>query len=152
MRLEGVGMAVPSTARSWHSVAEHQPNITAFDLDGAKQKRRCFQRRSGAPSREPAHFDWRWRERPALALLAWEALARDPSTTLRRTQGESIGTTIDFGAAAITHRDIAPCGPHPTEADGGGKNRRRLVDPQSYESPEEAHNQHARSCGGDQVN
>ena len=23
---------------------------------------------------EPAHFDWRWRERPALALLAWEAL------------------------------------------------------------------------------
>src|SRR6266404_3507840 len=27
---------------------------------------------------EPAHFDWRWRERPALALLAWEAVARDP--------------------------------------------------------------------------
>jgi hypothetical protein len=23
---------------------------------------------------EPAHFDWHWRERPALALLAWEAL------------------------------------------------------------------------------
>ena len=23
---------------------------------------------------ESAHFDWRWRERPALALLAWEAL------------------------------------------------------------------------------
>jgi hypothetical protein len=22
---------------------------------------------------EPAHFDWRWRERPALALLVWEA-------------------------------------------------------------------------------
>jgi hypothetical protein len=22
---------------------------------------------------EPAHFDWRWRERPARALLAWEA-------------------------------------------------------------------------------
>ena len=22
---------------------------------------------------EPAHFDWRWRERPVLALLAWEA-------------------------------------------------------------------------------
>jgi hypothetical protein len=21
---------------------------------------------------EPAHFDWRWRERPALALLAWK--------------------------------------------------------------------------------
>jgi hypothetical protein len=23
---------------------------------------------------ESAHFDWRWRERPALTLLAWEAL------------------------------------------------------------------------------
>ena len=23
---------------------------------------------------ESAQFDWRWRERPALALLAWEAL------------------------------------------------------------------------------
>jgi hypothetical protein len=22
---------------------------------------------------ESPHFDWRWRERPALALLAWEA-------------------------------------------------------------------------------
>ena len=22
---------------------------------------------------EPAHFDWLWRERPALALLVWEA-------------------------------------------------------------------------------
>lgn len=27
---------------------------------------------------EPAHFDWRWRERPALVLLAWEAVARGP--------------------------------------------------------------------------
>jgi hypothetical protein len=34
---------------------------------------------------EPAHFDWRWRERPALALLAWETLARDPLPRLRRT-------------------------------------------------------------------
>ena len=25
---------------------------------------------------EPAHFDWHWRERPALALLAWEACSR----------------------------------------------------------------------------
>ncbi len=46
---------------------------------------------------EPAHFDWRWRERPALALLgpalallAWEALARDPLVRLRRVQAESI--------------------------------------------------------------
>jgi hypothetical protein len=56
---------------------------------------------------EPAHFDWRGRERPALALLAWEALARDPLGRLRRTQVESIGTIINFRPAAITHRDIA---------------------------------------------
>jgi hypothetical protein len=56
---------------------------------------------------EPAHFDWRWRERPALALLAWEALARDPVARLRRIQVESIGTTINFRSAAITNRDIA---------------------------------------------
>ena len=39
---------------------------------------------------EPAHFDWRWRERPALTLLAWEALARDPqpSATSKRSQLE----------------------------------------------------------------
>jgi hypothetical protein len=48
---------------------------------------------------EPAHFDWRWRERPALALLAWEALARDPLARLRRIQVESIGTTINFRPA-----------------------------------------------------
>jgi hypothetical protein len=45
---------------------------------------------------EPAHFDWRSRERPALALLAWEALSRDPLARLRRIQVESIGTTINF--------------------------------------------------------
>jgi hypothetical protein len=59
---------------------------------------------------EPAHFDWRGRERPALALLAWEALARDPLGRLRRTQVESIGTIINFRPAAITHRDIAASG------------------------------------------
>jgi hypothetical protein len=56
---------------------------------------------------EPAHFDWRARERPALALLAWEALARGPMARLRRIQVESIGTTINFRPAAITNRDIA---------------------------------------------
>jgi hypothetical protein len=55
---------------------------------------------------EPAHFDWRWRERPVLALLGWEALARDPLSRLRRIQVESTGTTINFRPAAITHRDI----------------------------------------------
>src|SRR5258707_3630915 len=52
---------------------------------------------------EPAHFDWRWRERPGLALLAWEALARDPLARLRRIQVESIGTTINFRPAASQH-------------------------------------------------
>ena len=56
---------------------------------------------------EPAHFDWRWRERPALALLAWEALARDPLPRLCRIQVESTGTTVNFRPAAITYRDIA---------------------------------------------
>src|ERR1700676_532648 len=57
---------------------------------------------------EPAHFDWRWRERPVLALLAWEGLARDPFARLRRIQVESIGTTINFRPAApIINRGIA---------------------------------------------
>jgi hypothetical protein len=30
----------------------------------------------GALSRGPAHFDWLWRERPALALLAWDTCSR----------------------------------------------------------------------------
>src|ERR1700704_4611944 len=47
---------------------------------------------------EPAHFDSRWRERPVLALLAWEAMARDPLARLRRIQAESIGSTINFRA------------------------------------------------------
>src|SRR5580692_677584 len=46
---------------------------------------------------EPAHFDWRSRERPALALLAWEALARDPLARLRRIQVESTGTKLILG-------------------------------------------------------
>src|SRR6266436_6151553 len=37
------------------------------------RKRRCYQRRLVHLRVEPAHFDWHWRERPALALLAWEA-------------------------------------------------------------------------------
>ena len=46
---------------------------------------------------EPAHFDWRWRERPALALLAWEALARDPLARLRRIQVESLERQLILG-------------------------------------------------------
>ena len=70
---------------------------------------------------EPAHFDWRWRERPVLALLAWEALARDPLVRLRRFQVESIGTTINFRPAVITNRDIAA----PAHACGGRRRCRR---------------------------
>jgi hypothetical protein len=91
----------------WAARAEIATWERAEGRDGAKQKRRCYQRRSGALRVEPAHFDWRWRERPALALLAWEALARDPLARLRRIQVESIGTTINFRPAAITNRDIA---------------------------------------------
>ena len=61
---------------------------------------------------EPAHFDWRWRERPVLALLAGEALTRDPPARLRRVQVESIGTTINFRPAAIIKRDIAVSAAH----------------------------------------
>lgn len=35
------------------------------------------------------HFDWHWRERPALALLAWET-GSDPWSRLRRIEAESI--------------------------------------------------------------
>ena len=55
---------------------------------GGQPRRRAERAAAGCPIRngavtsavlvhlrvEPAHFDWRWRERPALALLAWEAL------------------------------------------------------------------------------
>src|SRR5258707_5968165 len=57
---------------------------------------------------ESAHFDWRWRERPVLALLAWEAMARDPLARLRRIQVKSIGTKINFRPAAITNRASGP--------------------------------------------
>ena len=41
--------------------------------------------------------------------LCWRGkpLARDPLARLRRIQVVSIGTTINFRPAAITHRDIA---------------------------------------------
>jgi hypothetical protein len=68
---------------------------------------------------ESAHFDWRARGRPALALLAWEAMARDPLATLRRIQVESIGTIINFRPAAITNRDITRADRIQARADGG---------------------------------
>jgi hypothetical protein len=102
---------------------------------------------------EPAHFDWRWRERPALALLAWEALARDPVARLCRSQVESIGTTINFRPVAMTHRAVSAWLIESRLAlTAARKKSRRLVDPQGYEGRDEAHNQDARSCCGDQVN
>src|SRR6266481_658908 len=59
---------------------------------------------------EPAHFDWRWRERSALALLAgkpWLAMRCRRYAASKPSQLESIGMTINFRPAAITHRDIA---------------------------------------------
>jgi hypothetical protein len=50
---------------------------------------------------EPAHFDWRSRERPALALLAWEACLAIRWRALRRIQVESIGTTINFARSLL---------------------------------------------------
>jgi hypothetical protein len=102
---------------------------------------------------EPAHFDWRWWERPALALLAWEALARDPVARLCRTQVESIGTTINFRPAATTHHAVSALLIESRPAlTAARKKSRRSVDPQRHEGRDEAHNQDARSCCGDQVN
>jgi hypothetical protein len=58
---------------------------------------------------EPAHFDWRWR--PALALLAWEALALDPRARLRRIRVESTGTTLILGQrlSPIATSQYRPC-------------------------------------------
>ena len=49
-----------------------------------------------------AHFDWRWRERPARALLAWEALARSVDETTSYPRGDK----VNFGPAAITDRGM----------------------------------------------
>jgi hypothetical protein len=38
-----------------------------------------------------------WRERPALALLAWEALARDPLARLRRIQVSQLERQLILG-------------------------------------------------------
>jgi hypothetical protein len=58
---------------------------------------------------EPAHFDWRSRERPALARLAWEALARDPLARLRRIQLESTGLILGQRLSPIATSQHRPC-------------------------------------------
>jgi len=53
-----------------------------------QQERRCCQRRSRCTTRvEPPHFDWRWRERPALALLVWETSSRPSEETTPHPDG-----------------------------------------------------------------
>ena len=58
---------------------------------------------------EPAHFDWRWRERPALTLLAWEALARDPLAGYAAFKWSQSQRQLILGRRAITNRRYASC-------------------------------------------
>jgi hypothetical protein len=90
---------------------------------------------------EPAHFDWRWRERPALARLAWEALARDPLARLRRIQVESTGTKLILGQrlSPIVIAASALLIASRLALTAAEKNPARLVDPQGYEGTGEAH-------------
>jgi hypothetical protein len=92
------------------------------------RKRRCYQRRLVHLRVEPAHFDWRWRERPALASAGVGSLARDPLATLRRVQAESIGTTINFRPAAITNRGLRRIGALMVIANSAAPNQSHCVD------------------------
>jgi hypothetical protein len=71
------------------------------------RKRRCYQRRSGAPTRGTGPLRLALAGATRSGSAGVEALARDPLARLRRIQVESTGTTINFRPAAITHRDIA---------------------------------------------
>src|SRR3982074_2916191 len=68
------------------------------------RKRRCYQRRSGAPTRGtgPLRLALAGATRSGSAGVG--SLARDPLARLRRVQVESIGTTINFRPAVITNR------------------------------------------------
>jgi hypothetical protein len=70
-------------------------------------KRRCYQRRSGAPTRGtgPLRLALTGATRSGSAGVG--SLARDPLPTLFRIEVESTRTTINFRPAAITHCDIA---------------------------------------------
>src|SRR5258707_4198347 len=88
---------------------------------GAKnRKRRCYQRRSGAPTRGtgPLRLALAGATRSGSAGVG--GLARDPLARLRRVQVESIGTTFNFRPAAITNRDIAASA-HAAAADRAGR-------------------------------
>ena len=49
-------------------------------------------------TRGSAHFDWRWRERPAPALLAWDACSQ---STYQATP-HPIRLTVTFSSAVIS--------------------------------------------------
>jgi hypothetical protein len=90
----------------------------------------------------PAHFGWRWRERPALARLAWKALARDPLASATPHPSGVNWNEINFRPAAITHRDIAASAlliASRLALTAAEKNPARLVDPQGCEGTGEAH-------------
>jgi hypothetical protein len=107
------------------------------------RKRRCYQRRSGAPTRGtgPLRLALAGATRSGSAGVG--SLARDPLARLRRVQVESIGTTINFRpASSITHRDIAVSAlliASKLALTAAEKKSRRLVDPQGYEGTGEAH-------------
>src|SRR5437660_757611 len=73
---------------------------------------------------EPAHFDWRWRERPVLALLAWEAWLAV------RWRGYAASKWSQLQRQLILGQQLTPiatsqhprCRSHPgSRADGGPK-------------------------------
>ena len=71
------------------------------------RKRRCYQRRFGAPTRGtgPLRLALAGATRSGSAGVG--SLFRDPLARLRRLQVESIGTKFNFRPAAITSCDIA---------------------------------------------
>src|SRR5258706_2370498 len=71
------------------------------------KKRRCYQRRSGAPTRGTGLLRLALAGATRSGSAGVGSLARDPLARLRRVQLESIETTINFRPAVITNRDIA---------------------------------------------
>src|SRR6266478_6942825 len=56
---------------------------------------------------EPAHFDSRWRERPVLALLAWEACFAIRWRGYAASKWSQLGRHLILGQRLLPNRDIA---------------------------------------------
>jgi hypothetical protein len=103
MRLGRVGMAVSSMARSWHSVAEHPCGPSGW----------CQTKTALLPAPFWCTYAGTGPLRLALAGATRSGSAGVGSLGSRSADkatphpSGSIGTTIDFRAAAIAHRDIA---------------------------------------------